>query len=141
MRLSKDEYYMRIAEAAAGRSTCLDKQVGCVLVDELGRVIATGFNGAPRGMDHCCDLGRCRVEMSNGDKLMCPAAHAEQNALLYADPMQVYKCYCTLEPCVACTRMLMNTTCAEVIFKIKTSNHGKELWEEVNDSATWRHVS
>ena len=115
-RLSKDEYFMAVARTVAMRSTCLDKQVGCVLVNNNGIILSTGYNGAPRGMQHC---SVCRVD-ETCSKSSCPAAHAEQNALLYALPDDIYACYSTLEPCIMCTRMLMNTSCERVIY-------GKEI--------------
>lgn len=131
-RLSKDEYFMLIAQAVSQRSTCLDKQVGCVLVDSSGIILATGYNGAPRGMFHCrtCTVYEYR------DKSLCPAAHAEQNALLQADPSRVYACYSTLEPCIVCTRMLMNTECRKVIYGKETKQSGKQLWSILNDPDT-----
>lgn len=136
-RLSKDDYFMEIVKAVASRSTCLDKQVGCVLVSRNGIILATGYNGAPRSMQHC---GTCRVK-STGNKQSCPAAHAEQNALLYAVPTDIFACYCSLEPCLACTRMLMNTTCEKVVFAQKTNprHSGIKLWRELNGGATWEY--
>lgn len=136
-RISKDEYFMYIAWGVSRRSTCLDKQVGCVLVNKQGIILAAGYNGAPRGFEHCTT---CRVK-ATGSKDVCPAAHAEQNALLYADPNNIYACYCTLEPCIQCTRMLMNTACERVIFGKGTneSYSGIRLWEQLHDSTTWRH--
>lgn len=136
-RLTKDEYFMDIARTVAKRSTCLDKQVGCVLVNDKGIILSTGYNGAPRGMEHC---SVCRVAQTHS-KNFCPAAHAEQNALLYAMPDDIYACYCTLEPCVICTRMLMNTACTKVIFGQATNpiHSGEHLWSEINDSTTWQH--
>ena len=131
-------YGQAIAKEVARRSTCLDKQVGCVLMSETGIILATGYNGAPRGVEHCTT---CVVSLT-GDKALCPAAHAEQNALLYADPEKVHYCFSTLEPCIMCTRMLMNTACKEVIYDRKTNNttySGLWLWARRNDSATWRY--
>lgn len=139
-RLTKDEYFMDIARTVAKRSTCLDKQVGCVLVNSKGIILSTGYNGAPSGMAHCCDNGICLAQ-AEGNKLICPAAHAEQNAMLYADANDIFACYCTLEPCVTCTRMLMNTVCTKVIFgQVTNPKHsGKQLWSKVNDTATWQY--
>lgn len=138
-RLSKDEYFMAIARTVACRSTCLDKQVGCVLVNRNGIILSTGYNGAPRGMEHC---SVCRVAETHS-KNSCPAAHAEQNALLYAMPDDIYACYCTLEPCIMCTRMLMNTACKEVMYGKATNpkHSGYNLWRLIHDRTTWRHES
>ena len=125
-RPSVNEYFMSIAHTVASRSTCLDKQVGCVLVDKDCNILATGYNGAPRGMEHCTT---CLVH-ETGDKNACPAAHAEQNAMLRANPAEVYACYCTLEPCVACVRMLLNTNCKVVYYEQETNSRhsGHFLW-------------
>ena len=85
-RPSKDEYYLDIALAVSKRSTCLRRHYGCVIVkDDV--IVATGYNGSPRGCDNCCDIGKCQREDSERyqgyDK--CPAVHAEQNALLSVD--------------------------------------------------------
>lgn len=58
-RMSKEDYYLGIAEAVAQRSTCLRRKYGCVIVNN-DEIISTGFNGAPRGEANCCDLGVCK---------------------------------------------------------------------------------
>ena len=85
-RPSKDEYYLNIALAVSKRSTCLKRHYGCVIVkDDV--IVATGYNGSPRGCDNCCDVGKCHREDSERYKGYenCPAVHAEQNALLSVD--------------------------------------------------------
>lgn len=85
-RPDKDTYYLDIALAVSKRSTCLRRRYGCVIVkDDV--IIATGYNGSPRGEANCCDLGACRranAERYTGYEV-CPAVHAEQNALLAVD--------------------------------------------------------
>lgn len=138
-RISKQDYFLEIALTVSARSTCLDKQVGCVLVNHSNIIIATGYNGAPRGMEHCLE---CAVALT-GQKELCPAAHAEQNALLYAHADEIHKCYCTLEPCITCTRMLMNTSCSEVIFIQETNSvhSGRTLWRKMHESWSWNHAT
>lgn len=84
-RLSKDEYYLNIALAVSKRSTCLKRHYGCVIVkDDI--IIATGYNGNPRGEENCCDCGTCKrvnAERYSGYE-SCNAVHAEQNALIAA---------------------------------------------------------
>ena len=85
-RPDKDTYYLDIALAVSKRSTCLRRHYGCVIVkDDV--IVATGYNGSPRGCDNCCDIGKCQREDSaryeGYDR--CPAVHAEQNALLSVD--------------------------------------------------------
>ena len=61
-RPSWDEYFLELADMVASRSTCLRRHVGAVLVRK-DRIIATGYNGAPRGLSHCLDMGWKREQM------------------------------------------------------------------------------
>ena len=85
-RPNKDQYYIDIALAVSKRSTCLRRRYGCVIVkDDV--IVATGYNGSPRGEVNCCDCGVCQradAERYSGYE-KCPAVHAEQNALLSVD--------------------------------------------------------
>lgn len=84
-RPSKDTYYLDIALAVSKRSTCLKRHYGCVIVkDDI--IIATGYNGSPRGSENCCDIGTCKradAERYTGYE-NCTSVHAEQNALIAA---------------------------------------------------------
>lgn len=85
-RISKDDYYLGIAKAVCKRSTCLRRRYGCVIVKN-DEIIATGYNGAPRGAVNCCDTGECMregMEHNSGDYSECHSVHAEQNALISA---------------------------------------------------------
>lgn len=85
MRPDKDTYYLDIALAVSKRSTCLKRHYGCVIVkDDI--IIATGYNGSPRGDTNCCDAGYCgrqNAERYTGYE-NCVSVHAEQNALIAA---------------------------------------------------------
>lgn len=85
-RPDKEKYYLDIALAVSKRSTCLRRHYGCVIVkDDV--IVATGYNGSPRGEVNCCDCGVCQradAERYSGYE-KCPAVHAEQNALLTVD--------------------------------------------------------
>lgn len=90
-RVSKVDTYLNCAEVFAYRSTCIKRKYGAVIVkDDV--VISTGYNGAPRGFENCCDLGTCpRIErnMHQGEGYgMCRAIHAEANALLNCSRQQ-----------------------------------------------------
>lgn len=90
-RVSKIDTYLNCAEVFAYRSTCLKRKYGAVIVkDDV--VISTGYNGAPRGFDNCCDLGTCpRIDrnMHQGEGYgICRAIHAEANALLNCSRQQ-----------------------------------------------------
>lgn len=85
-RISKRDYYLNIAKAVCKRSTCLRRRYGCVIVKN-DEIIATGYNGAPRGAVNCCDTGECMREgmkHNSGDYSECHSVHAEQNALISA---------------------------------------------------------
>ena len=134
-RMQKDEAYLRMAEVLAWRSTCLDKQVGCVITNHRSEIIATGYNGAPRGKIHCIDMNICLVDQL-GSKDYCPSAHAEQNALLQCRvPEQIHTIYTTLSPCVNCIRIINNTPCKRIVFLNEHSHAAvRKMWE-----GEWRH--
>jgi dCMP deaminase len=136
VRIPKEEAYLRMAVAMSQRSTCLDKQVGCVITNIHNIVIATGYNGAPRGHIHCIDCHTCWKDLY-GNPSKCPSAHAEQNALLQCKNINdIHTVYLTLSPCIVCIRMLMNTTCQRIVF-INEHRHPepKEMW--VNAGKEW----
>ena len=84
-RITKDEYYLGIALAVSKRSTCLKRHYGCVIVkDDI--IVATGYNGSPRGRENCCDRGTCkRADAERYSSYeSCDSVHAEQNALIAA---------------------------------------------------------
>lgn len=130
-RISKVAYYLDIARAVAKRSTCLRRQYGCVLV-KLDEIVATGYNGAPRGQLNCCDAGFCYRKQCNvphGQRYeLCVAVHAEQNAIISAARAEMlggtaFLAGFDLEtgeeidavPCRICARMLMNAGIEQVI--------------------------
>ena len=115
-----DEYFLQLARQAATRSTCLRRQVGALLVRDR-QVLATGYNGAPRGVSHCLDVGCLRDELGipSGERAeLCRAIHAEQNAVIQAAVHGVAidgaTLYTTLQPCVLCAKMLINCGVREI---------------------------
>ena len=87
-RIDKVNYYLEIAKAVAGRSTCLRKKSGAVIVNH-DEIVATGYSGAPRGRDNCIDLGYCCKkkffpDVRHAGYDACRSVHAEQNALISA---------------------------------------------------------
>ncbi len=122
MRPSVDEYFMEIASVVAKRSTCLRNQVGAVIVRDK-RILATGYNGAPRGLAHCLDIGCIREQndIPSGERHeLCRAVHAEQNAILQAAIHGVSTenttIYCTHQPCILCTKMMINAGIKRVVY-------------------------
>lgn len=117
-RPSTDVYMIGMAMMAAGRSTCGRRSVGCVLTNTLNHIVATGYNGVPRGMVHC-GIEICPgLSATSGTQLEgCMAIHAEQNALLQCpNTRDIRACYCTTQPCLTCTKLLLNTSCREIVY-------------------------
>ena len=138
MRPSKDNYFLEMAKLVATRSTCARRSVGCVLVNGLGHVVATGYNGRPRGFRHCSEGWPCAgADLPSGTGLdACEAIHAEANALLQCgDVNQVVACYVTCSPCINCVKLLLNTSCRRIIFAERYAHDetAQELW--VRDQA------
>ena len=103
----------------ATRSTCIRRQVGCVLIDNNNNILATGYNGVVRGQPHCNEGHPCpgAYSASGKDLDLCYAIHAEQNALIQCrDLTKVYACFCTTAPCVMCTKLFLNTTLTRMIY-------------------------
>ncbi len=110
-----DEYFMKITLLVAERSTCLRRKVGAVIVKDK-RIVSTGYNGAPKGLKHCLEIGCLRDEMGvpSGERHeLCRGAHAEQNAIIQAagsgTSMDGATMYCTDSPCSTCTKMIINS--------------------------------
>lgn len=85
-RISKEQYYLDIAYAVSKRSNCIKRHYGAVIVNN-DEIVATGYNGSPRGETNCCDAGICQrinVPSNSGDYSNCFSVHAEQNAMLSA---------------------------------------------------------
>ena len=85
-RISKEEYYLGIAKAVCKRSSCLKRHYGAVIVKD-NIIVATGYNGSPRGTENCCDVGKCRRPNAERGKEYseCDSVHAEQNAIIQAN--------------------------------------------------------
>ena len=133
-RISKIDTYLNCAETFAYRSTCIKRKYGAVIVKE-DVVISTGYNGAPRGFDNCCDIGKCpRIErdMHQGEGYgICRAIHAEANALLNCARSQTMDAdlYLTgvnpkdnsihkAKPCPLCARMIIQSGIRNVYMRI-----------------------
>lgn len=142
-RISRDEWGLRLAEVTSLRGTCVRRAVGCVLTDDAGHVLATGYNGVPVGMTHCTEGTEClgAKSLPGEDLDLCWAIHAEQNALIQcSDARYIYTCYTTVEPCVHCVKMLMNTGCRRVVFRNKYPHKSKEIWDQRGQTFEWVHI-
>ena len=156
MRPSIEEYFLSLAVLVSTRATCLRRSVGCVLVDKRRHVLATGYNGVAAGMPHCNDITGYDVigdlhstandkykpiynhacqgaYAASGSKLDdCGAIHAEQNALLQCrDVWEIETAYVTVSPCLTCTKLLLNTSCSQIVFTERYEAHydqARSLW-------------
>lgn len=113
-RLGWDLYFLKIAEAVALRADCSRRQVGAIVVRE-NRIVATGYNGSPPGGPSCLagECPRAYSDVPAGSSYdtgagTCIAAHAEQNAIIYAGRSGCLgsTIYITAEPCAGCARMI-----------------------------------
>ena len=120
-----DEYFMEITELVSRRSTCLRRKVGAVIVKDK-RILTTGYNGAPKGLLHCLEIGCLREinKVSSGERQeLCRGLHAEQNAIVQAAlhglSIKDSVLYCTTQPCVTCAKMIINSGIKMIIYKEK----------------------
>ncbi|MDD2217809.1 MAG: cytidine/deoxycytidylate deaminase family protein [Eubacteriales bacterium] len=119
-----DEYFMEMAQLTARRSTCLRRNVGAVIVKDR-HIIATGYNGAPRGLPHCEEKGGClreKMGVPSGERHeLCRALHAEQNAIIQSatlgQSIEGATIYCTHQPCVICAKMIINAGIRRIVVK------------------------
>ena len=122
-RPSWNEYFMEMAELAAKRSTCLRRKVGAVLVKDK-RILATGYNGAPKKLPHCEETGCLREEKNvpSGERHeICRGIHAEQNLIaqsaIHGVKTDGATVYCTNQPCSICTKLLINAGIEKIYYK------------------------
>jgi dCMP deaminase len=154
-RPTRDQWAMNIAKITATRTSCCRRAVGCVLTNSRGHLLSTGYNGVAAGMPHCNEV----VVNSTGGETTpwacpgahspsgtnldgCHALHAEQNALLQCrDVYQIETAYVTTAPCMTCTKLLLNTSCKEIMYvdDYPQAAESKKLWESA--SRVWRHYS
>ena len=119
-RISKIEYYMKFAELAAQRSTCLRRSIGAVLIKD-SMIISTGYNGAPKGHPHCIDIGCNRKDVESGTmQELCCAIHAEQNVIIQAAFNGISTInsvlYVTHQPCSVCAKSIVQAGIKEVVY-------------------------
>lgn len=117
-----DEYFMNIASVVATRSNCVKRKVAAVITVDR-RIIATGYNGTPRGVQNCNEGGcpRCNTFAPGGSDLgECLCSHAEENAITqsayHGVSVRGGTIYSTFCPCLMCTKMIINSGISEVVF-------------------------
>ncbi|MGH7729197.1 MAG: deoxycytidylate deaminase [Vulcanimicrobiaceae bacterium] len=114
MRPGWDEYFMEIARTVATRATCPRARVGAILVREH-RMLTTGYNGAPRRVAHCTEVG---CELVGGHCVR--STHAEANAVvqaaLHGVSLEGASAYCTHQPCVQCAKLLISAGVERIVY-------------------------
>lgn len=118
-----DEYFMDIAHVVSKRGNCCRRKVAALIVRDR-RVVSTGYNGTPRGIANCFEGGcpRCASDIPSGSELgECICAHAEENAIVQAAyhgiAVKDSTLYCTLSPCLMCTKMIINAGITEIVYE------------------------
>jgi len=118
-----DDYFMKMVDLVADRSTCKRRKVGAILVKD-GMLLSTGYNGAASGLEHCTNKGCLREKMKipSGERVeLCIGVHAEQNAIIQCarknTNLEGATLYCTTSPCVTCAKMLINAKIKNIIYK------------------------
>ena len=153
-RVSKENYYLDIAQTVAERSTCLRKKYGAIIVRN-DVIVSTGYNGAPRGRKNCSDLGYCmrdKLNIPRGERYeMCRSVHSEANAIIAAprEQMRGATLYMTcVDPvdgslvpgttsCMMCKRLIINAGISKVIVRDTAEDFrviDVESWIEDDDS-------
>ncbi len=133
-RRDKINYYLDIAETVLARGTCLRRNFGAIIVKN-DEIISTGYVGAPRGRQNCCDLGYCTREKMNvprGERYeLCRSVHAEANAIISASrsdmlgstlylvgrEYQSGEYVANANPCAMCKRLIINAGIEKVIVR------------------------
>ena len=134
-RKDKDNYYLDIAETVMMRSTCRRRRYGAIIVlnDEI---IATGYNGAPRGRQNCLDRGACmrdELGIPRGERYeLCRSVHAEANAIISAARRDMINATLYLSgidantgelladtlPCSMCRRLIINSGIVKTLCRV-----------------------
>ena len=116
-RISRDEMNMLIATIVAQRTTCRHNKVGCIIVFN-GRIISTGYAGAPRGLPHCIEAGYSCEIGSDGECIR--TSHAEAGAISFAAGKGISTegttMYVTLSPCLTCSKLIINAGIKRVMY-------------------------
>ena len=153
-RVSKENYYLDIAQTVAERATCLRRKFGAIIVKN-DVIVSTGYNGAPRGRKNCSDLGFCyreQMQIPRGERYeLCRSVHAEQNAIIAAPREQMlgatlYMACVSPEngevvpgmnSCMMCKRVILNAGISRVIVRDTPTEYrviDTQEWIENDDS-------
>ena len=107
---------MEIAQLVAKRSTCVKAHVGAVIV-KGGRIIATGYNGAPSGLDHCLDKGCLLDEQGHCQRCVHAEVATISFSARYGVPLEGSTLYITHAPCIHCAKVIVNSGIEAVIYQ------------------------
>jgi dCMP deaminase len=138
-RISKDDYFMKIAEVVSLRSTCIKRKVGAVLVKD-SHILSTGYNGAPSGFSHCTTDTCIRQNLKSGEKPeLCRGIHAEVNCIIQAaihgtSIMGETTLYSTHFPCMSCLKLLINAGIKRIVYLQGYNMENKIKKEMVKES-------
>ena len=153
-RISKENYYLDIAQTVLERATCLRRVYGAIIVRD-DEIVATGYNGAPRGRRNCTDLNSCARESLNipaGERYeLCRSVHAEANAIISAARRDMIgatlylvgrdaktgEYYPDTTPCAMCRRLIINAGIREVVARTSRDDYTVTLvrdWVYKDDS-------
>ncbi len=130
-----DTYWMNMVDNISRRSTCKRRNIGAVVVRD-NYIVSTGFNGAPRGLPHCSEIGclRDKLKIPSGTRHeICRGAHAEQNAIIRGDParMEDATMYVNAKPCTICAKMIINSGIKRVVYiEYYPDNEGVKLLKQ-----------
>ena len=152
-RISKENYYLNIAETVLERATCLRRVFGAIIVKN-DEIISTGYNGAPRGRRNCVDMGFCTREamkVPRGERYeLCRSVHAEANAIISAARRdmvggtlylvgrnaQTGELLHDATSCAMCRRMVINAGLSKVVIRTTASEFSVvdvQDWVELED--------
>lgn len=138
-RISKDNYFMKIAEVVKLRSTCIRRNVGAVLVKD-SHILSTGYNGAPSGFKHCTSETCLRRDLKPGEKPeLCRGVHAEINCIIQAaihgtSIMGNTTLYTTTFPCMSCLKLLANAGIKRIVYREPYNMENKVKMDMVQDA-------
>ena len=149
-RISKENYYLNIAQTVLERATCLRRVYGAIIVKN-DEIISTGYNGAPRGRRNCVDMGYCtreRLQVPRGERYeLCRSVHAEANAIISASRRDMVGSTLYLvgkdaqsgellgdaTSCAMCRRQVINAGISRVIIRQTKTDY------QVVDVSDWVH--
>jgi len=138
-RPSWDEYFMMVALLISTRASCQYYNAGAVIVNQEKRIIATGYNGAPKNIKNCLELGcrkdRLGIDRDEKNTGTCIGEHAERNALLHSkEQFKDSTMYSVLLPCTDCSKQIVGVGISRVVY-LRMYEEPNNLVNELFDEA------